>query len=196
MLKKLFVTAAAAAAVSVPLAGAAWADKPADPGANGNGIGQGGIPDRAAGSVADNSASSGPIHGNERILPASQSGNSGVVAPGSAYSTGAKVPGPNTPDGYGVFLNPFWDPLGSTGLVTSRTPLLIPSIPVSFPTPFQGRSRRISRMGARSIQAESASSRRLNFGIKKGDLCRPHPVSGVRAVPISRSILKVDRQFG
>ena len=29
MLKKLFVTAAAAAAVSVPLAGAAWAD-PAD----------------------------------------------------------------------------------------------------------------------------------------------------------------------
>ncbi len=29
MLKKLFITAAAAAAVSVPLAGAAWADKPA-----------------------------------------------------------------------------------------------------------------------------------------------------------------------
>ena len=32
MLKKLFFTAAAAAAVSVPLAGVAWADKPSDPG--------------------------------------------------------------------------------------------------------------------------------------------------------------------
>ena len=41
MLKKLLVTAAAAAAVSVPLAGAAWAD-PGDP--SGNGIGQGGMP--------------------------------------------------------------------------------------------------------------------------------------------------------
>ena len=42
MLKKLFVTAAAAAAVSVPLAGVAWAEPPADPGAgNGNGIGKG-----------------------------------------------------------------------------------------------------------------------------------------------------------
>jgi len=37
MLKKLFLTAAAAAAVSVPLAGAAWADKPDDPG-NGGGL--------------------------------------------------------------------------------------------------------------------------------------------------------------
>jgi hypothetical protein len=43
MLKKLFFTAAAAAAVSVPLAGAAWAD-PGDP--NGNGLGQGGMPQR------------------------------------------------------------------------------------------------------------------------------------------------------
>jgi hypothetical protein len=37
MLKKLLVTAAAAAAVSVPLAGVAWADKPSDPGSNGKG---------------------------------------------------------------------------------------------------------------------------------------------------------------
>ena len=45
MLKKLFVAAAAAAAVSVPLAGVAWADKPSDPGSNGNGSnGKGGIP--------------------------------------------------------------------------------------------------------------------------------------------------------
>ena len=46
MLKKLFVTAAAAAAVSVPLAGVAWADPPSDPGSNGNGIGKGGIPNK------------------------------------------------------------------------------------------------------------------------------------------------------
>jgi hypothetical protein len=32
MFTKLFVTAAAAAAVSVPLAGVAWADQPTDPG--------------------------------------------------------------------------------------------------------------------------------------------------------------------
>jgi hypothetical protein len=45
MIKKLFVTAAAAAAVSVPLAGVAWADPPADPdGSNSNGIGAGGVP--------------------------------------------------------------------------------------------------------------------------------------------------------
>jgi hypothetical protein len=43
MFKKLFFTAAAAAAVSVPLAGVASAD-PADP--NGNGLGQGGMPQR------------------------------------------------------------------------------------------------------------------------------------------------------
>jgi len=42
MFKKLFVTAAAAAAVSVPLAGAALADSGGDP--NGNGLGQGGMP--------------------------------------------------------------------------------------------------------------------------------------------------------
>ena len=30
MIKKLFITAAAAAAVSVPLAGAAWADPPSE----------------------------------------------------------------------------------------------------------------------------------------------------------------------
>ncbi len=58
MIKKLFVTAAAAAAVSVPLAGAAWADPPSDPGPSspgtpsGNGIGQGGVP-KTAGSYFD-----------------------------------------------------------------------------------------------------------------------------------------------
>jgi hypothetical protein len=47
MLKKLFISAAAAATVSGPLAGAAWADPPSDRGPSspgtpsGNGIGQG-----------------------------------------------------------------------------------------------------------------------------------------------------------
>ena len=54
MLKKLFVTAAAAAAVSVPLAGVAWADKPSDPGSNGKGLGQGGVPAAAGGYLQQN----------------------------------------------------------------------------------------------------------------------------------------------
>ena len=43
MLKKLFVTAAVAAAVSVPLAGVAWGEP-----ANDNPIGPGGLPERIA----------------------------------------------------------------------------------------------------------------------------------------------------
>jgi hypothetical protein len=52
MLKKVIAGAIAAGALSVPLAGVAWADKPSDPGSNGNGggnangVGSGGIPGR------------------------------------------------------------------------------------------------------------------------------------------------------
>ena len=42
MLKKLIVTVIAAGALSVPLAGAAWADPPDEPGSHG--VGAGGIP--------------------------------------------------------------------------------------------------------------------------------------------------------
>jgi hypothetical protein len=108
MLKKLFVTAAAAAAVSVPFAGVAWADKPEDPGA-----GNQGVPDRATATVVDQLSDLGVDETTiNTVLAASQSGNSGVVAPGSAYSTGAKVPGLNAPDGYGVALNAFYSGLG------------------------------------------------------------------------------------
>jgi hypothetical protein len=104
MLKKLFVTAAAAAAVSVPLAGVAWADKPADPGAGNNGV-----PDRATAAVVSQLRDNGvPEPVINAVLDANQSGNSGVVAPGTAYSTGAKVDGLNAPDGYGVALNDFY----------------------------------------------------------------------------------------
>jgi hypothetical protein len=108
MLKKLFITAAAAAAVSVPLAGVASADKPEDPGA-----GNQGVPDRATAAVvstlSENGVSESVINAT---LDAFQSGKSGVVAPGTAYSLGAKVPGLNTPDGYGVALNTFYSSLG------------------------------------------------------------------------------------
>ena len=108
MLKKLFITAAAAAAVSVPLAGAAWADKPADPGA-----GNQGVPDRATAAVEDTLDSQGvPDPAINATIDAVQSGKSGVVAPGTAYSLGAKVPGLNTPDGYGVALNSFYEGFG------------------------------------------------------------------------------------
>jgi hypothetical protein len=46
MIKKLFVSVVAAGALTVPLAGVAWADPPSggDPNGNGQGIGPGGIP--------------------------------------------------------------------------------------------------------------------------------------------------------
>ena len=93
MLKKLFVAAAAAAVVSVPLAGVAWADPPSDPGSNGNGIGKGGVPQKA-GTFAN---SFGPDATG--ALPA----RSGKAPPGSAFKQAAKLPG-NTPDAYGDFL--------------------------------------------------------------------------------------------
>jgi hypothetical protein len=104
VLKKLFVTAAAAAAVSVPLAGVAWAEPPADPGA-----GNQGVPDRATAAVVNTLSNQGvPDPVINAAVDAFQSGKSGVVAPGTAYSLGAKVPGLNTPDGYGVALNTFY----------------------------------------------------------------------------------------
>jgi hypothetical protein len=45
MLKKLLIGVVAAGALSVPLAGVAWAEDPStDPGSDGNGIGPGGVP--------------------------------------------------------------------------------------------------------------------------------------------------------
>jgi hypothetical protein len=94
--------------MSVPLAGAAWADKPDDPGA-----GNQGVPDRATAVVVNTLRDNGiPDPVINAALDAFQSGKSGVVAPGTAYSTGAKVPGLNTPDGYGVALNTFYLTLG------------------------------------------------------------------------------------
>jgi hypothetical protein len=50
MIKKMVIAATAAAALSVPLAGVAWAEPPADPGSNG--VGEGGMP-KKLGEFAD-----------------------------------------------------------------------------------------------------------------------------------------------
>jgi hypothetical protein len=93
MLKKLFLTAAAAAAVSVTLAGVACADTPSDPSSNSNGIGAGGVPQKA-----------GPV------LESLGVGTGNPTPPGSLFKDSAKVPGMNTPDAYGALL----DVLGQT----------------------------------------------------------------------------------
>jgi len=102
MFKKLFFTAAAAAAVSVPLAGAAWASPPDDPGS-----GNQGVPDKAKNFIESNfgpDATLDPVTGESLA-----SGNSGVLAPGTAFSSGAKVSGVNAPEGYADALNTFYD---------------------------------------------------------------------------------------
>ena len=98
MLKKLFFTAAAAAAVSVPLAGVAWADKPSDPGSNGKGLGQGGVPAAAGGYLQKTYPNANPPFPDK-------------VTPGSVFSVAAKLPG-NTPEGYGAALTQQFNTLG------------------------------------------------------------------------------------
>ncbi|HET7667334.1 MAG TPA: hypothetical protein VFK56_14950 [Mycobacterium sp.] len=87
MLKKLFITAAAAAAVSVPLAGAAWA-APDDP--DGKGLGQGGVP-KSAGAFADAVTAANPG------LPPLNANGPGPLPPGQFYKNLAKLPG-STPE--------------------------------------------------------------------------------------------------
>jgi hypothetical protein len=94
MLKKLFITAAAAAAVAVPLAGAAWADT-GDP--SGNGIGQGGVPTKA-GDFADAVTAANPG------LPPLNPNGSGPLPPGQFYRNIAKLPG-STPEDAAVAVN-------------------------------------------------------------------------------------------
>jgi hypothetical protein len=71
MLKKSFVGVIAAAAVSVPLAGTAWAAPPSDP----NGVGPGGIPAKIGNNLGTD-----------------------PTPPGSGVKTFAQLPGSSTPD--------------------------------------------------------------------------------------------------
>jgi hypothetical protein len=106
MLKKLFVTAAAAAAVSVPLAGVAWADPPPD---RNNPPGQGGVPAEAGAAVAGTGLPTDPNPLIPGKFPPSDKGFP-RLSPGSAFSVGAKTPCAggvkcNAPEGYAVALN-------------------------------------------------------------------------------------------
>lgn len=122
MFKKLFVTAAAAAAVSVPLAGMAWADQPADPGANGNGIGAGGVP-KVVGEVADRFGTN-PNQGEP-------------LAPGAVFRNLAKEPG-NLPDAYRDSLNIYVVP--KLGLPPLTTPIR-PGLGIKTVTPACGHGK-------------------------------------------------------
>jgi hypothetical protein len=116
MFKKLFVTAAAAAAVSVPLAGVAWAAPPSDPGSTDNPIGQGGLPQKL-GSFVDTGITDG-----DPLTPSLNQGG-GPTPPGSAFVKGfAQVPGVNTPQVVGQFENGLWSQqqiVNSDGTLTS-----------------------------------------------------------------------------
>ena len=115
MLKKLFVTAAAAAAVSVPLAGVASADKGAIP--TGNGLGQGGMPDKATAFTKAAFPEVDAAGGFDQF----ESGKSGNIPPGAAYSLGAKTDCAgqpcNAPDGYSQALSDFYTANGLPGAV-------------------------------------------------------------------------------
>ena len=110
MLKKLFVTAAAAAAVSVPLAGAAWAAPGDDPNPNAadGAPGKGGLADKASAWIKDAFTPNNPPVDFSQF----ESGNSGNIAPGTAFSQGAKVPDANAVDGYEQFLTNFYNTYG------------------------------------------------------------------------------------
>ena len=103
MLMKLFVTAAAAAAVSVPLAGVAWAEPPSEPG-NGGGLGPGGAP-QEAGSYFNTVSDANPS------LP-DLNPSGGPIAPGSVFSTIAKMDG-NTPEAAADFVNTIYGAYGT-----------------------------------------------------------------------------------
>jgi hypothetical protein len=94
MLKKLFITAAAAAAMSVPFAGVAWAEPPSDPGSSDNGVGPGGVPEKL-GNFLDTGITPG----------ANPSG--AAITPGSVVNGLAKAPG-TTPEAVGQFETGLW----------------------------------------------------------------------------------------
>jgi len=98
MFKKLFFTGAVAAAVSVPLAGVAWADKPSDvsvpPGQSANGPG---LP-KVAGNFIDTNAPG--------LNPA---GTGNPLPPGQEFNFAKSLsPGVNTPQAIGNFVNGFY----------------------------------------------------------------------------------------
>jgi hypothetical protein len=108
MLKKLFVTAAAAAAVSVPLAAVAWADPPSDNNPPGQGVTGPGLP-HEVGAFLD-SANANP------------NGPGNPVPPGQEFNVAKDLfggPGVSTPKAIGDFVNSFYN---SNGVPTTLGP--------------------------------------------------------------------------
>jgi hypothetical protein len=127
MFKKLFITAAATAAVSVPLAGVAWAT-PSDvpnnpPGHNPTGPG---IPN-GLGATADLVTAIGQAS-DPSLLSLNPNG-SGKVAPGQVINEAKDLnggPGVNTPTATGAFVNDFQQTyLGTTTDFTKLPPGLV-----------------------------------------------------------------------
>jgi hypothetical protein len=126
MFKRLFVTSAAAAAVSVPLAGAACADPPSDPGSNGNGIGAGGVPQKAGETLSEG------VTPNANPNP----GGVGPVTPGSAFNVAKDAfPGVSTPVAYGNTLTVFWSGAPGVPPHTWTDPDLVAQTEPFGPTP-------------------------------------------------------------
>lgn len=123
MLKQLFVTAAAAAALSVPLAGPAWAEPsdpsspdPSAPSSTENGLGKGGMPARIGNFFKD----------GIKDAAGNGAGDGSPTTPGSVISTQAKVDGINTPDAFRDFEAGLWSnyklvrPDGTLETITSN----------------------------------------------------------------------------
>ncbi len=105
MFKKLIFTAVAAAVVSVPLAGTAWADKPSDPGSTDTGIGQGGMPEKLGNfvttGVKDPAGDGSPIPPGQEFNLAKDLFKTDPV-------TGKNIPGVSTPDAIRDFESALW----------------------------------------------------------------------------------------
>ena len=117
MLKKLFITAAAAAAVSVPLAGAAWAEPPSDPSSTDHGIGAGGMPQR----LGDFAATG--------VTPPLAESND-PIPPGQEFNLAKdlfKGPGESTPDAIRDFEAFVWTP--PRVLVNGTDTIVISNVP-------------------------------------------------------------------
>jgi hypothetical protein len=123
MLKKLFIATAAAAAVAVPLAGAAWAD-PADP--SGNGVGEGGIPQKTA-AWGDAVAAANPG------LPPLNPNGSEPLPPGQFYKNIARLPG-STPEAAAGVVNSIYGAYTIPDLPGSPAQTSIAAVPPGMAT--------------------------------------------------------------
>ena len=98
MLKKLFVSAAAAAAVSVPLAGVAWAT-PSDNNPPGQGVTGPGVPHELGGYLDSANANPDPVPPGKLFNMAKD------VFKTDPPVTGKNIPGVSTPEAVGAFVD-------------------------------------------------------------------------------------------